>query len=210
MNKTYHIQMTREALNPDFSSAALEQIIAANLGQDALINQFAHDHFHFDNNSFEAGYRYIATCRQNAVEAARAGNMPLARAEFGRLTHTAQDFYAHTNYVALWRELHPDAAPEQIDPLLDSCLTDSRLHSGKLYYPLEILYFVPFLREWVLPRLSADSHAQMNKDNPSRPDFEYARIAAVHRTRLEWLHLAELLTVAEKMSLTDKKAGPPD
>ena len=153
MNETYHIQMTREALSLEFSAVALEQIIAANLGQDSLNYQFAHDHFHFDNNSFEAGYAYIESCRQNAIHAAQAGNMPLARAEFGRLTHTVQDFYAHTNYVALWRELHPQAAPEQIDPLLDSCLTDSRLHSGKLYYPLEILYFVPFLREWVLPHL---------------------------------------------------------
>ena len=37
---------------------------------------------------------------------------------FGRLTHTAQDFYAHSNYVALWRERNPAAPPDQIDALL--------------------------------------------------------------------------------------------
>ncbi|PKN92490.1 MAG: hypothetical protein CVU44_15260 [Chloroflexi bacterium HGW-Chloroflexi-6] len=202
MNTPYHISMTGEALGPYFSPVALKQIIAANLGQDSLGYQFAHDHFHFDNNSFVAGYAYVETCRQNTILAIRAGQVALARAEFGRLTHTVQDFYAHTNYTALWRELHPGATPEQIDPLFESCMTDPRLHSGRLYYPLEILYFVPFLREWVLPRLPKDSHAQMNKDEPSCPDFEYARSAATHRTRVEWLRLAESLTDTEKTAFT--------
>lgn len=198
MNKHHHTEMTREALSPEFSPAALEQVIAANLGQDALRYQIGHDHFHFDNNAFEAGYAYIQTCRQNAIAAIQAGNIPLARVEFGRLTHTVQDFYAHTNYVALWRSLHPSTAPERIDPLLDSCLTDSTLHSGRLYYPLEILYFIPPLREWALERLPADSHAHMNKDDQTRTNFAYARMAAIYRTRLEWQTLAEALTDNEE------------
>jgi hypothetical protein len=198
MNKHHHTEMTREALSPEFSPAALEQVIAANLGQDALRYQIGHDHFHFDNNAFEAGYGYIQTCRQNAIAAIQAGNIPLARVEFGRLTHTVQDFYAHTNYVALWRSLHPSTAPERIDPLLDSCLTDPTLHSGRLYYPLEILYFIPPLREWALERLPADSHAHMNKDDQTRTNFAYARMAAIYRTRLEWQTLAEALADNEK------------
>ncbi len=198
MNKRHHAEMTREALSPEFSPAALQQVIAANLGQDALRYQIGHDHFHFDNNAFEAGYAYIQTCRQNAIAAIQAGNAPLARVELGRLTHTVQDFYAHTNYVALWRSLHPNAAPERIDPLLESCLTDPTLHSGRLYYPLEILYFIPRLREWVLPRLPADSHAHMNQDDQTRPNFACARQAAIYRTRIEWQTLAESLQDNEK------------
>jgi hypothetical protein len=198
MKPEYHIKITVTALNADFSAEALEQVIRANLGQDALYYQAGHDHFHFDNNSFAAGHAYIAACRQKAIEALRAGRADQARAEFGRLTHTAQDFYAHSNYIALWQESHPGAAPEQIDPLLESCLSDPRLHSGRLYYPLEILYFVPFLREWVLPRLPADSHAHMNKDEPSRPGFAYAFSAATQRTRVEWQILAQSLTEAER------------
>jgi hypothetical protein len=207
MKTSYHAQMTREALGEDFSPAALEQIIAANLGQDALIYQLGHDHFHFDNNSFESGYAYIETCRRNAIEAIRAGQAAQARMEFGRLTHSAQDFYAHTNYTALWRELHPGAAPEQIDPLLESCLSDPRLHSGRLYYPLEILAFAPPFLPLVAPLLPADSHTHMNKDDPSRPDFDYARSAATQRTRVEWLILAEALTDAEKTAFTGQKTG---
>ena len=41
-----------------------------------------------------------------------------ARQSFGRLTHAAQDFYAHSNYIALWRESHPEAAPNETDPLI--------------------------------------------------------------------------------------------
>lgn len=208
MNEAYHVSMTEEALAPSFSPQALQQIVQANLGQDALIYQIARDHFHFDNNSFAASYAYIETCRQNAIQSVRSGDAAQARAEFGRLTHTVQDFYAHTNYTSLWRELHPNAAPDQIDPLLASCLNDPRLHSGRLYYPQEILYFVPFLREWVFPRLPKDSHAHMNKDEPSRPDFEYARSAATQRTRLEWLQLAKMLTDAEKTAFTGQGSRP--
>lgn len=207
MKTSYHAQMTREALGEDFSPAALEQIIAANLGQDALIYQLGHDHFHFDNNSFESGYTYIEACRRNSIEAIRAGQAARARMEFGRLTHCVQDFYAHTNYVALWRELHPGAAPEQIDPLLESCLSDPRLHSGRLYYPLEILAFVPPFLPLVAPLLPEDSHTHMNKDDPSRPDFDYARSAATQRTRVEWLILAESLTDAEKAAFIGQTAG---
>lgn len=207
MKTSYHAQMTREALGEDFNPAALQQIIAANLGQDALNYQFGHDHFHFDNNSFEAAYAYIETCRRNAIEATREGQAARARVEFGRLTHCVQDFYAHTNYVALWRELHPGATPEQIDPLLESCLSDPRLHSGRLYYPLEILAFVPPFLPLVAPLLPEDSHTHMNKDDPSRPDFDYARSAATQRTRGEWLILAESLTDAEKAAFTGQTAG---
>ena len=146
----------------------------------------------------------VASPKERLIQ---AGNAPLARAEFGRLTHTVQDFYAHTNYVTLWRNLHPQAAPEQIDPQLDSCINNPKLHSGRLYYPLEILYFLPPLREWALERLPRDSHAHMNKDDESQPDFAYARSAAVQRTRLEWQTLAVRLTENEISAITDKKTA---
>lgn len=204
MNEPYHIQMTREALSPDFSAEALEQIVRANLEQDSLPNQIGHDHFHFDNNSLAASYAYIAACRQNAIKALRAGQADVARAEFGRLTHSVQDFYSHSNYIALWREQHPQAAPDQIDPTLESCLTDSRLHSARLYYPLEILAFIPPFLPLVAPHLPKDSHTHMHKDDPSRPDFEYAISAATKRTRVEWLLLAQSLTDTEKATFTGR------
>lgn len=202
MKPAYHTHITRQALGKYLGETALQQVLAANLGQDALRYQVGHDHFHYDANAFAAGDRYIETCRQNAVRAAQNGQMEIARAEFGRLTHAAQDFYAHSNYTALWREQNPQAAPEQIHPLQPSVIKDPRLRSGKLYYPLEILSFVSIFQPLVLPLLPRDSHAWMNKDHPSRPGYAEAEAAAIQRTEIEWQKLAELLTPEQNTALT--------
>lgn len=193
MKEKYHRAITEQALRPHFDPAALEEVVRANLGQDAIIYQFGHDHFHYDNNSFAAGDAYIEEQRQAVIQTMRGGGpASLARVAFGRLTHTAQDFYAHSNYTALWRERYPGAAPDAIDPYLAEVVSNSRLKSGRIYPPLEYLSFLPLLAPLVLPLLPRDSHAWMNKDDPSRLDFEYAFAAAVKRTEdeLEQIRIA--------------------
>lgn len=195
MKERYHRALTEEALRPHFAPAALEEIVRANLGQDALRYQFGHDHFHYDNNAFQAGNAYLAQQRRLVLETLqRGGPASTARAAFGRLTHSAQDFYAHSNYVTLWRERFPQAAPEEIEPLVPDLLSDPRLISGRIYPPLEYLTFFPLLAPLVIPLLPRDSHAWMNRDDPSRPDFDYAYAAALKRTRLEWQAIHSALT----------------
>jgi hypothetical protein len=197
----YHRSLTVQALSPYFGKNALETVVVANLGQDAWYYQFGHSHFHYDNNSFAAGNAYIDELRRSVMEALQRGQAVPARQFFGRLTHTAQDFYAHSNYIALWRDSHPGAADE-IDPLLASLLSDSRLCSGRIYYPLEILAFIPVLRPYVLPLLPRDSHAWMNLDDRSRPDFDYAYASAVKRTRLEFERICQALSPEQIQQLT--------
>jgi len=194
LREIFHRSITEQALGSYFNPAALETVIVANLGQDANRYQFFHDYFHYDNNSFTAGNAYLDQMRQAVVEALQSGQAPLARQSFGRLTHTAQDFYAHSNYVSLWRQQHPGKAPDEIHPQLVNLVADPRLRSGRLYFPLELLWFIPVLKPYVSPLLPRDSHAWMNLDDPSRPDFEYAFVAAVKRTRAEYLHLSENLS----------------
>lgn len=202
LNAEYHRRITTHALKQSVSPEALETMIAANIGQDAIRYQVGHDHFHYDNNSFQAGDAYLGQMRR-AVTEALAGSQALpAWQAFGRLLHAAQDFYAHSNYVALWRERHPQAAPDQTPPLADDALTDSRLHSGRLYYPLEILGFIPALHWLVLPWLPRDSHTWMNKDDPSRPDFEFAYAAAVKRTAFEFQTVIESLSSTQAALFT--------
>jgi hypothetical protein len=122
---------------------------------------------------------------------------------FGQMLHAAQDFYAHSNYVDLCCQLAPDAAPEQIDPLLADVLNDVRLHSGRLYYPWEVLSFLPLLRPLILPLLPHDSHAWMNKDDPSRPGFDFAYAAAVKRTSFEFQKIAQHLSHSELTLFTN-------
>ena len=190
MLKTYHLKIVHESLHEKVSPRALEIISAANIGQDALRGQFGHDEYHFDSNAFAASSAYIEENRALIRPALEAGDLDSAWAAFGRLSHTAQDFYAHSNYIALWLaqfdEGNAPPVPEvaHADP---SFLEHPELHSGKLYYPLEALSFIPALKKYVLPLLPHDSHAWMNLDSPEQgPLFEYSFAAAVKRTSDEW------------------------
>ncbi len=109
---------------------------------------------------------------------------------FGRLTHTAQDFYSHSNYVDLWLAIQPNGlvpAPREIDPLDDALVENPSLRSGKMYFPLGFLSFLPGIKELIIPLMPRDSHAWMNLDSEARgPLFEYAFHAAIKRTRFEF------------------------
>ncbi|HTX92124.1 MAG TPA: hypothetical protein VMC09_13000 [Anaerolineales bacterium] len=191
MKTKYHRAITAQALQDDFSPAALEQVIAANLGQDHwLRGQIGHDEYHFDRNAFRQGWSYIEINRAMIRPALEAGQPLQARQALGRLTHAAQDFYAHSNYIPRWLARFSEGsrpAPEQVDPFDRALLEDPGLRSGKLYYPLEVLSFIPALGKYVLPLLPRDSHAWMNLDDPGQgPGFDYAFAAAVKRTRAEF------------------------
>ena len=191
-----HEEMTREALSEHFSPRALEIIIAANRKQDALRGQIGHDEFHFDNNAIEKGFRYINEQRGFVLASLLSPGVLSAWIAFGRLTHTAQDFYSHTNYISLWLDQHPGTppTPPEIDPVQKSLIRSPSLHSGKIYFPLDVFYFIPFLQKFALKLLPEDSHGRMNLDSPKQgPRFEYARAAAVKRTQHEFDLLKKIL-----------------
>ncbi len=190
-----HEEMTREALTPHFSPRALDVIIAANKNQDALRNQIGHDEIHFDNNAIEAGNRYIKEQRGYLLASLLSPGVLSAWVAFGRLTHTAQDFYSHTNYIPLWMEKNPRLTAHAVDQLDRDLIASPKLHSGKLYFPLDLLYFIPPLRKFALALLPSDSHGRMNLDSPKQGErFEYARAAAIKRTQYEFDLLKNILT----------------
>jgi len=201
-----HEEMTREALSAFFSPRALEVIIAANRKQDALSMQIGHDEYHFDNNAIEAGYRYINEQRGFVIASLLSPGVLSAWIAFGKLLHTAQDFYAHTNYIHLWLDQYDGAppAPPEVDPVQKSLIEASGIRSGKIYLPMDALYFVPFLRKISLAFLPRDSHGKMNLDSPKQgPRFEYARAAAVKRTVCEFEILEKILTPEMIAKFTD-------
>jgi hypothetical protein len=204
VKEKYHRQITIDALGQHIEGSALETIIIANLGQDALRYQFGHDHFHYDNNSFVAANAYVDELRLAALAAMQRADVTAARRALGRLTHTVQDLYAHSNYVFLWRDFHPHASVQDIEPELSELLMDVRLRSGRLYYPLEVLSFFAAFRSFVLPALPRDSHAWMNLDAPDRSGFELAFAAAVKRTYAEYLRMADSLTVQQVAQFSGK------
>ena len=192
MKSKYHIEMTRDALQEDFSENALRTIIKANTWQDRPRNQIGHDYIHFDGSAFEAGYAYIAQQKRAIIDHIRSVKIKAAQKAFGQITHTWQDFYSHSNYVELWLRGHPTAGPGEIKPADPDILASPDLFSGENYGLVEFLSMLPLLSKWLIPRMPEDSHARTNKDGPETgPLFPYALIAATKRTILLWQEIQD-------------------
>jgi hypothetical protein len=186
----YHIEIMLNALGGRFSPRAIAAVINANIYQDRIAGQLGHDEFHFDNNAFEKSYAYIEEQRALTVSSLNKNDARSAWAAFGRMTHTLQDFYAHSNYITLWIDRFDRGAlpaPPEVDPLDPSLIHSPDLRSGKTYYPFEFLYFHRYTRKFSLRILPRDSHAWMNLDSPEQGfKFDYAMQAAIQRTVIEY------------------------
>ena len=186
----YHREILQEALQEKISSRALKAISKANARQDYLHGQLGHDEYHFDNNAFDESYAYIEENHVQIRAALKARYVEKAWAAFGRLTHTAHDFYAHSNYIPLWLAQFDEEStprPIDVDHADQAIITSADLRSGKLYYPLELLSFIPIIKNFVMPRIPKDSHAWMNIDSPKQgKKFDYTFAASVKVTKDEF------------------------
>jgi len=206
----YHKSITRKALGEYLSPRALGAILSANLKQDDLLTgQIGHDEYHYDNNAIAKSDHYLEKQRTLIFSALNTGDIPTAWAAFGRLIHTAQDFYAHSNYVDLWlahvsENGQTPPPPPKIAPLMDELIQSSELHSGVLYYPWELFAFVPVVKRFVIPLLPKDSHAHMHLDSPARGKrFDYAFEASVKRTKYELDKTVAGLSSGQEALFTD-------
>ena len=195
----YHTEICQRALGASFSPRARDMIIQANIAQDDLRGQIGHPEFHFDDNAFEQSLAYIEEQRRIVLDALARGADPApAWAAFGRLTHTAQDFYAHSNYLRLWAEQFPQSElpdPPEVDALNPEISNHPQIRSGRIYFR-EVLAFIPALRPFTRRILPADAHAHMNLDYPERsPLFPYVIAAAVQRTEYEYRSLAARIAI---------------
>ncbi len=200
MLSRYHRQITTEALSDVFAPQPLQTIITANLRQDWLPH-ILRPEYHFDNSTFKEGAAYIHAQRGFILDSLRTKTPPAGRIAawqaFGRITHALQDFYAHSNYLALWAETCapglPD--PETVHPLIPTILASPRLKSGYAYILAEALGMIPPLAPLIRRLLPPDTHINMNLDAPSRgPLFPHALVAARKRTRLAYDQLADKIS----------------
>ncbi len=186
----YHIEIMLASLGNRFSPRAMSVIIQANVNQDRIAGQFGHDEFHFDNNAFDKSYAYIEEQRALVISSLKSGDANTAWQAFGRFTHSAQDFYAHSNYITLWVnrfEGQTPPPPPEVDPMDPNLIHSPDLRSGKVYLPLDALYFIKKLRPIILRIIPRDSHAWMNLDTPEQGfKFDYAMHAAIKRTVSEF------------------------
>lgn len=196
MNEPYHRSITKKACADRMSPAALKSVVAGNLWQDFITGQVGHPEYHFTDIPMEACLAYVEREHQQALSALKRGYPRLARHAFGRLSHAAQDFYAHSNYIQLWLEAHPEGG--QPDPLETQVLQHPRLHLARTY-PIEFLCWLPGWDLLMKRFLAPDSHTWMNLDTPRslgcrQPrSFELAVRAAELRTGTELDHLLALI-----------------
>ena len=190
MLSQYHIEILLASLRGRFSPRAMSVIIQANIDQDRLSGLVGHDEFHFDNNAFEKTYAYIEEQRSLVISSLKSGDADSAWRAFGRFLHSVQDFYAHSNYITLWIDRFDGQTPlppPKVDPMDPSLVNSPDLRSGKVYFPLDWLYFFKRLRPAVLRLIPRDSHAWMNLDSPEQGfKFDYAMHAAIKRTVIEF------------------------
>jgi hypothetical protein len=192
MESPYHIQLCQETLGDKLSPEALEAVIAANLRQDGLFTGLVgHPEFHFDESLFEEAWAYVESQRQIVIHTLKEGEPPEeAWRAFGRLLHSVQDFYAHSNYVRLWASRYPEMSLPSVKEFngLDEELVNSpELFSDHMYYPFEAITIFRSMRPLAQRLLPDDAHVNMNLDTPEMgPLFYYAMEGARQRSLLEF------------------------
>jgi hypothetical protein len=183
MKTRFHIEITRNALEKYFSPNALQRIIRANILQDRIKYQFGHDYIHFDSSAFIEGFDYIFEQLTKVYESVKNNEYQPAWKSLGRILHSWQDFYSHSNYVYLWLDKTSDPKPQHIDYDDQKIFTSPVLQSGKNYGIIEFIALVPGISILVKPFMPADSHAVMNLDClKSGQAFQFAYHAAKKRT----------------------------
>lgn len=201
MELEYHSAVTCEAIGEHFDQTALNQIIEANFSQDSGLNQLRLE-IHFDNNLIpkSLAYIYAEHARIVALAAQPAGG-PAQRAALGRLCHTVQDFYSHSNYVDLWLAANGGLAtttPADIDGLDDTLLNHPDLITGNFYLWRDLVFHIPGIRH-IARRIyiPPGSHEAMNLDTPAKgPHFAYSLVAACQRTRHEYRRASKAVLAA--------------
>lgn len=210
----YHQQITTEALGKRLGSAALQTVIRANLHQDDLKYLLGgYPHYHFDDNQFERTYAYLSEQKQLVLDTLAHQEDPTsAWIALGKITHTIQDFYAHSNYVKLWLEQNVKESsfpkPDEIEPLIPGLMTSTRLFTARNLLFLEILGMIPLLGKRLLSFFPPDAHIRMNLDQPtSGPLFSYAFIAARKRTEEEFEELFQCIHTLYGPQAVEKFVG---
>ncbi|XP_026518010.1 von Willebrand factor A domain-containing protein 7-like, partial [Terrapene carolina triunguis] len=89
--------------------AALVEVGNANAALDFLPAARDDPVLHFDGELLRPAGASLLRARREVLQALGAELYPLARQRLGRLLHSLQDFYSHSNWVELGhRGIHPD------------------------------------------------------------------------------------------------------
>jgi len=232
MNRPIHVNITSAALarTGDLSRDALKLICDANVDSDSFPRHtFIHSQ-HFDDDEIEAGRRFLAKalerCSSNLVRASELRDDTVALSwfqhglyAFGRMIHSIQDFYSHSNWICL-----TGPKPETWLPLGDF----------GIYTKVKTEYF-EVIKEYVTgtgaeeylkdPKLwlarmidpdEKDYHGYMNYDRAGTiadrcytacfgiSGFSLACLDAKHHTARDWFNLKLMMN----LRIAERRANP--
>lgn len=181
-----------------FSDRAIDEIVAANVETDDLQGP-EHAYLHFDDESFESASSTLVADRLGLIRdlSSSRPDGASARRTLGRMLHSLQDFYAHSNHVEKY-----GAFPEYALGL--STISTERIQTGETcldnggtlqpdigltsgYVPhWSTLYFCPdsFATKCLHGPPVPGSPCGINKDVPLRLGYEDAFDTAAESTTL--------------------------
>ena len=130
-----------ESITSNFKSA-INKINDANANVDLGREEEKLAEAHFDSEQFQTGQNRLVTLRECVVSSIRMKNFGMARQDTGRMLHTLQDFYSHSNWLengnsGIYRILgRPDGRPQPIadddQETCSDCREDGTVVVGKV------------------------------------------------------------------------------
>ena len=193
-----HQEITRAALGGGaiMAEEALNRVVDAVRGSDLHLFDVNR---HVDNAATPAG---VCTRWKDGIDrwfaeaAALAGQDRVAALErFGWVAHAIQDFYAHSNYVEL--SLAGPVPPVEAILLGQCGPLPSAIQTGFFDLRYGVDGCPPLIGGPPAPPAPFGyCHAQLNKDDPGRPNFAQARGFAVAATKAAWEELHRRLVAA--------------
>ena len=130
-----------ESITSNFE-AAIETINKANANVDLGREEEKLAEAHFDSEQFQTGQNRLVRLRACAVSSIRMKNFGMARQDTGRMLHTLQDFYSHSNWLengnsGIYRILgRPDRRPQPVadddQETCSDCREDGTVVAGRI------------------------------------------------------------------------------
>ncbi|XP_039624589.1 von Willebrand factor A domain-containing protein 7 isoform X2 [Polypterus senegalus] len=87
---------------------AVNEIVRANAAMDFISSTRSNPILHFDSERIQEANDLLFKSRKQIIDSIQAGDFKGAREKLGRVLHSLQDFYSHSNWIEMgFRKIHP-------------------------------------------------------------------------------------------------------
>ncbi|XP_028656080.2 von Willebrand factor A domain-containing protein 7 isoform X2 [Erpetoichthys calabaricus] len=87
---------------------AVNEIVRANAAMDFVSSTRSNPILHFDSERIQEANDLLFKSRKQIIDSIQAGDFKGAREKLGRVLHSLQDFYSHSNWIEMgFRKIHP-------------------------------------------------------------------------------------------------------